>query len=170
MENLIKRGQVRYAMLEPVLGSEQGGRRPVIVVSNDMGNRHGPTVVVVPVTTGPKPLLPTHVLVGGRAGLEAHSIALCEQVRTIDKRRLSAPLGKIGAKGMALISAALETELGLAQDAELIVLCPACADDFRNAGLFHVRRANPGEPACEYCTVCCTNRGFEYVLTRKRGE
>ena len=140
MENLIKRGQVRYAMLEPVLGSEQGGRRPVIVVSNDMGNRHGPTVVVVPVTTGPKPLLPTHVL------------------------------GKIGAKGMALISAALETELGLAQDAELIVLCPACADDFRNAGLFHVRRANPGEPACEYCTVCCTNRGFEYVLTRKRGE
>ena len=76
----------------------------------------------------------------------------------------------IGAKGKALISAALETELGLAQDAELIVLCPACADDFRNAGLFHVRRANPGEPACEYCTVCCTNRGFEYVLTRKRGE
>ena len=64
MENLIKRGQVRYAMLEPVLGSEQGGRRPVIVVSNDMGNRHGPTVVVVPVTTGPKPLLPTHVRVG----------------------------------------------------------------------------------------------------------
>lgn len=169
MENLIKRGQVRYALLEPVIGSEQGGRRPVIIVSNDLGNRHGSTVVVVPVTTGPKPLLPTHVRVGGVAGLGAHSIALCEQVRTIDKRRLSSSLGRIGARGMALIGAALETELGLAQDAELIVLCPACAEDFRSAKLFGVRRVSPGEPPCEFCTVCGINRGHEYVLTRRQG-
>lgn len=169
MEDSIRRGQVHFAMLEPVIGSEQGGRRPVIVVSNDMGNRHGSTVVVVPITTGQKAVLPTHVRVGGRAGLDARSIALCEQVRTVDKRRLSAPLGKIGAQGMALIGAALETELGLAQDAELIVLCPACAEDFRSAGLFRVRRASPGEAPSEYCTVCSTNRGHEYVLTRKRG-
>lgn len=169
-EEVIGRGQVRYALLEPVLGCEQGGRRPVIVVSNDMGNRYGRTVVVVPVTTGAKPGLPTHVQLGGHAGLRQGSIALCEQVRTVDKRRLVRLVGRLDARAMSLVDAALEVALGLAKGAELIVLCPKCAASFRDAGAFSLRRTDPDALPREACTVCSTKLGVEYVLSAKRGE
>ena len=170
MGDVIGRGQVRYALLEPVLGCEQGGRRPVVVVSNDMGNRYGRTVVVVPVTTGAKPGLPTHVRIGGQAGLKEGSIILCEQVRTIDKRRLGRHVGRLEARTMSLVDAALEVALGLAREAQIIILCPKCASSFRDAGAFALRRTDPGAPAREACTVCSTKLGAEYVLMAKRGE
>lgn len=169
MEEKIERGQVYFALLEPVLGCEQGGRRPVVVVSNNMGNRHGSTVIAVPVTAAVKAQLPTHVALGGSGGLTERSIALCEQVRTIDKRRLGRRVGRVGAQGMALIGAALETALALAEDAEVLVLCRKCAECFRDSGPFRLRRVNPEEAPRETCSVCSAHPGCEYVMTRKRG-
>lgn len=170
MGDVIGRGQVHYALLEPVLGCEQGGRRPVIVVSNDMGNRYGRTLVVVPVTTGAKPGLPTHVRLDGCAGLRSGSLALCEQVRTIDKLRLVRCVGELEPRVMTLVDAALEVALGLVKRSELIVLCPTCAASFRDSGAFMLRRTDHTDVPREMCTVCSTKRGVEYVLTAKRGE
>lgn len=168
MEEKITRGQVCFALLDPVLGCEQGGRRPVVVVSNNMGNRHGSTVIVVPVTTGAKTQLPTHVALGGCCGLQERSIALCEQVRTIDKRRLGRCLGRMTPQGMALIDSGLETAMALAEDAEVLVLCHKCAECFRDSGPFKLRCVDPGESPQEMCSVCNVHPGREYVMTRKK--
>lgn len=168
MEEKIARGQVYFALLDPVLGCEQGGRRPVVVVSNNLGNRHSSTVIAAPVTTGAKAKLPTHVALGGIGGLAERSIALCEQVRTVDKRRLGRRIGRMSAQSMALIDSALETAMGLAEDAEVIVLCHKCAESFRDSGPFRLRRVDSGEGMSEICNVCSAHMGHEYVLTRKR--
>ena len=86
----MKRGDIYMAELDPVVGSEQGGTRPVAIIQNDMGNLHSPTVIAVPLTgsTG-KPALPTHVHIPrGEGGLWRESIVLCEQVRTLEKTRI----------------------------------------------------------------------------------
>ena len=90
MERKIKRGDIYYANLNPVIGSEQGGTRPVLIISNDVGNKHSPTVIVAPITSRihAKAKLPTHTLINDFEGLDKNSIILLEQVRTIDKQRL----------------------------------------------------------------------------------
>ena len=90
LEGTVKRGDIFYADLSPVVGSEQGGTRPVLIVQNDTGNRHSPTVIAAAITsqTG-KARLPTHINIpGGSVGLSKDSVILLEQIRTIDKRRL----------------------------------------------------------------------------------
>ena len=90
MDTNVKRGDIFYAGLSPVVGSEQGGTRPVLIVQNDTGNKHSPTVIAAAITsqTG-KAKLPTHISLTGRdVGLSKDSIVLLEQIRTIDKRRL----------------------------------------------------------------------------------
>jgi len=89
MERTIKRGDIYYAKLNPVIGSEQGGTRPVLIISNDIGNKHSPTVIVAAITSQRKPSQPTHVEMMGVQGLEKDSIILLEQIRTLDKTRLS---------------------------------------------------------------------------------
>ena len=92
MDATVKRGDIFYADLSPVVGSEQGGTRPVLIVQNDTGNRHSPTVIAAAITsqTG-KARLPTHInIAGGSVGLSKDSVILLEQIRTIDKRRLAA--------------------------------------------------------------------------------
>ena len=85
----IKRGDIYYADLSPVIGSEQGGVRPVLIVQNDVGNRHSPTVIVAAITSKMhKAKLPTHIELSKRYGIEKDSVILLEQVRTIDKSRL----------------------------------------------------------------------------------
>lgn len=90
MDKTIKRGDIYYADLNPVVGSEQGGTRPVLVISNDIGNRHSPTVIIAAITSRvrKKKKLPTHLYLGQIEGLPANSIILFEQLRTIDKSRL----------------------------------------------------------------------------------
>ena len=90
MERKFKRGDIYYANLNPVIGSEQGGTRPVLIISNDVGNKHSPTVIVAPITSRihTKAKLPTHTLINDFEGLDKNSIILLEQVRTIDKQRL----------------------------------------------------------------------------------
>jgi len=110
----VKRGEIYYADLNPVVGSEQDGLRPCLVVQNDIGNTHSPTVIIVPLTTTIKKIhLPTHVVVSQTCGLEADSLVLAEQIRTLDKLRLSEYVGQVGADEQALIDRALAISIGL---------------------------------------------------------
>ena len=96
---VVKRGDMFYADLSPVVGSEQGGVRPVLIIQNDMGNKHSPTVIAAAITsqTG-KSKLPTHIEIGSKDnGLKSNSIVLAEQIRTIDKSRLKEKIGHIDA-------------------------------------------------------------------------
>ena len=103
------------AGLDPVIGSEQGGYRPVVIIQNDTGNQHAPTVIAVPVTSSAgKPLLPTHApLPAGEGGLWRDSTALCEQVRTLEKTRLLRRLGAVSPQAMRLIERALQVSLDM---------------------------------------------------------
>lgn len=115
MDTTVKRGDIFYADLSPVVGSEQGGTRPVLIVQNDTGNRHSPTVIAAAITsqTG-KARLPTHINIpGGSVGLTKDSVILLEQVRTIDKRRLREHMGRLDDKNMALVDDAIAISFGL---------------------------------------------------------
>ena len=110
----IRRGDIFYADLSPVIGSEQGGVRPVLVVQNDVGNRYSPTVIVGAITSRlTKAKLPTHIEVAsGSFGLTKDSVILLEQLRTIDKRRLKARLGALDTRTMDLVDRAMLISLG----------------------------------------------------------
>ena len=109
----MKRGDIYYARLNPVVGSEQGETRPCLVVQNDVGNTHSPTVVIVPLTGSKKAFLPTHVKIRRTGGLVTDSTALTEQVRTIDRRRLDGYICSIDSGTQAAIDAALAVSVGL---------------------------------------------------------
>ena len=99
VDNSVKRGDIFYADLSPVVGSEQGGVRPVLIVQNDTGNRHSPTVIAAAITsqTG-KAKLPTHIELAARQyGLPKDSVVLLEQIRTLDKKRLREHMGRVDA-------------------------------------------------------------------------
>ena len=110
----IKRGELYYADLSPVIGSEQGGVRPVLVVQNDIGNRYSPTVIAAAVTSKmTKAKLPTHIeLCANDYGLSKDSVVLLEQIRTIDKRRLKERIGLLSDSIMSLVDDALLISLG----------------------------------------------------------
>ena len=92
----ILRGELYYADLSPVIGSEQGGVRPVLIVQNDIGNKYSPTVIVAAITSQlNKAKLPTHIEVGTNYGLSKDSVILLEQLRTLDKRRLQEKIGEL---------------------------------------------------------------------------
>lgn len=102
MKDNIKRGDIYFADLEPVVGSEQGGIRPAVIIQNDVGNHHSPTVIIAAITAKTrKTNLPTHIQVdSSREGLEKDSIVLLEQLRTIDKSRLREYIGRLNAKSL----------------------------------------------------------------------
>lgn len=115
MERMIKRGDIFYAELNPVIGSEQGGTRPVLIISNDTGNRHSPTVIIAAITgkTQTKAKLPTHTEVKEVEGLDRDSIILLEQIRTIDKQRLKQHMGMMPENIMARVDKALAISISL---------------------------------------------------------
>lgn len=116
MSNLVvKRGDIYYADLSPVIGSEQGGVRPVLVVQNDIGNRYSPTIIVTAITSQiNKAKLPTHVEIeASEYGLTKDSVILLEQIRTIDKKRLEEKIGHLDDEMMAKVNEALFISLGL---------------------------------------------------------
>ncbi|MBQ6943675.1 MAG: type II toxin-antitoxin system PemK/MazF family toxin [Ruminococcus sp.] len=108
---LIKRGDLFYADLNPVIGSEQGGIRPVLVVQNNVGNMHSPTIVVLPITSSNKPSLPVHAKVDDNDLLTDGSIALAEQIRTIDKRRLRSYIGSLDSDAMKRVDEIIKISL-----------------------------------------------------------
>ncbi len=111
---MVKRGDIYYADLSPVIGSEQGGVRPVLVVQNDVGNRYSPTVIAAAITSQlEKAKLPTHIgLPADLYGLPRDSVVLLEQIRTIDKRRLKEKIGELPLSLMARVNEALLISLG----------------------------------------------------------
>ena len=115
MERNILRGDMYYADLNPVIGSEQGGVRPVLIVQNDIGNKHSPTVIVAAITgkASQKAKLPTHCYLDAENGLEMPSIVLLEQICTIDKRRLNSFIGRLDTANIDLINQALAISVGL---------------------------------------------------------
>ena len=112
---LVKRGEIYYADLSPVVGSEQGGVRPVLIVQNDVGNRHSPTVIAAAITSQKdKSKLPTHISINAdRCGLAKDSIVLLEQVRTLDKQRLKERMGELDEGAMTKVDNALSVSFGL---------------------------------------------------------
>jgi mRNA interferase MazF len=111
----VRRGEIYYADLNPVQGSEQGGLRPVLIVQNDVGNKHSPTVIAAAITSQrEKAKLPTHIeLDAQKCGLRTDSVVLLEQIRTIDKRRLKERMGEIEPEAMKKVNTALTVSFGL---------------------------------------------------------
>ena len=111
----VKRGEIYYADLSPVVGSEQGGIRPVLIVQNDIGNKHSPTVIAAAITSQrEKSKLPTHIEVSAlECGLSKNSIVLLEQIRTIDKKRLKEKMGALDPASMSQVDNALSVSFGL---------------------------------------------------------
>ncbi|MBQ7352152.1 MAG: type II toxin-antitoxin system PemK/MazF family toxin [Clostridia bacterium] len=109
----IKRGELYYADLSPVIGSEQGGIRPVLIVQNDVGNKYSPTVIVAAITSQiNKAKIPTHIEINTTYGLTKDSVVLLEQIRTLDKRRLRDKIGVLDDKRMEGVNKALLISLG----------------------------------------------------------
>ena len=113
--SIIKRGDIYYADLSPVVGSEQGGMRPVLIVQNDIGNKYSPTVIAAAITSRQsKAKLPTHITIDARdCGLSKDSVVLLEQVRTIDKQRLREKICHIEGELQERVDAALRVSLDL---------------------------------------------------------
>lgn len=110
----IKRGDIYYADLSPVVGCEQGGKRPVIVIQNDTGNQFSPTVIVAVLTSRMKKKMPTHIDIGsGEGNLARDSTVLLEQIKTIDKTRLTKYIGSVTKTKMCEINHAMAVSLGL---------------------------------------------------------
>jgi len=111
----IRRGDIYYADLSPVVGSEQGGIRPVLIVQNDVGNKHSPTVIAAAITSRiNKNRLPTHIEVDAQSyGLARDSIVLLEQIRTLDKRRLKERMGHLDREAMERVDRAISISFGL---------------------------------------------------------
>ena len=120
MDNSVRRGDIFYADLSPVVGSEQGGVRPVLIIQNDIGNRHSPTVIAAAITSQMnKAKLPTHMeLVGQDCGLTKDSIVLLEQIRTLDKRRLREHMGRLDGALMDEVDRAIAVSFGLHANAK----------------------------------------------------
>ncbi len=115
---MIKRGDIYYADLSPVVGSEQGGLRPVLIIQNDVGNKYSPTVIAAAITSRlDKTHLPTHIdIYADKVGLSKDSVVLLEQVRTIDKRRLKEKMGHLDEGMMSAVNNAISISFGLSED------------------------------------------------------
>ena len=117
----IRRGDIYYADLSQVVGSEQGGIRPVLIVQNDVGNRFSPTVIAAAITSQTdKSRLPTHIkLSPSDGGLQKDSVVLLEQIRTLDKRRLKECMGRLGESTMDRVDHAISISFGLTADTDM---------------------------------------------------
>ena len=117
----IKRGDIFYADLSPVIGSEQGGLRPVLIIQNDVGNKYSPTVIAAAITSKMgKTRLPTHIdIYRDNVGLQKDSVILLEQIRTLDKRRLKEKLGHLDDAVMIKVNSAIAVSFGLVEEASI---------------------------------------------------
>ena len=113
----VKRGDIYYADLSPVIGSEQGGLRPVLIIQNDIGNRYSPTVIAAAITSRmSKTHLPTHIdIFAEKAGLSKDSVVLLEQIRTLDKKRLKEKMGHLDDEVMSAVNSAIAVSFGLSE-------------------------------------------------------
>ena len=165
-----KRGDMFYADLPQGVGSEQSGYRPVIILQNDVGNKHSTTVIVAPLTSvsHAKAKLPTHYTMKAENGLEKPSIVLLEQIHTIDKQRLQRYIGKASDKSLAGIEYALAISLGFIDPVNKTIeigLCSTCKDLLSKAGAFYIENKNI---SCT-CARCGFPKGAMYKIKQKGG-
>ena len=170
MNQTYKRGDVFFTDLGQGIGSEQMGYRPVVIIQNDTGNKHSPTVVVAAVTSkvDAKAKQPTHCFIGTEYGLEMPSVILLEQIRTLDKQRLEKYIGRLSKKHLNDLNHALAISVGLipAQENLVLCLCKPCADNFRLDGKYDLVRVMENQER-DTCTYCNHRMGFEYELVPK---
>ena len=170
----IKRGDIYYADLNPTIGSEQGDNRPVLIVQNDIGNKYSPTVIVVPLTRKIEKKLPTHVFIPRSCGLGTDSIILAEQIRTIDRTRLSNYIGHISKEIQPAIDDALEIGLALGNrrppkgEMLTLTLCSHCQSDFENSGYLLVKKG--WQETKEDCDFCKTAKGLTFGIFNLDGR
>ena len=187
LPNELTRGQMYYANLDPVIGSEQGGNRPVLVIQNNVGNRFSPTVIVAPITTQIKKMRqPTHIGIPPFFGLPENSMAMLEQIRTIDKSRLGDYVGCLDDDVMDYIDEALGISIGLREspvqtrrnersedepqevpEEMVLTLCGTCLRQFILSPEHIVRRIDRTQ-AKEPCMYCQVRDGYDYRITRKK--
>ena len=111
---IVRRGDIFYADLSPVIGSEQSGVRPIVVIQNDIGNKYSPTIIAVAITSKIKNKMPTHIEIEGtKYGLEKDSVILAEQIRTLDKSRLKEKVGRLDKITLEKVKRAIEISCGL---------------------------------------------------------
>jgi mRNA interferase MazF len=170
MNDSILRGDLYYADLNPVVGSEQGGVRPCLIIQNNTGNRFSPTVIVAAITSKVKPHLPTHLPINCPPELGHTSVVLLEQLRTIDKSRLGRYVGSIGLDAMRLVDAALAVSLdmkrGKAPKLTVMTLCRTCKMQFEDSG-FATQLIGSLTDAKDTCDFCNHRRGFDYCVRQK---
>lgn len=168
-EQEMRRGEIYHADLNPVIGSEQGGYRPVLIIQNNRGNQHSPTVIVAAITSQPKTKLPTHVPINGISGLEKESFVLLEQIRTVDKRRLDDYVGRLNRDQMNRVEKALRTSMEIKKldKPVLMCLCPVCAKPFYNSKEHFIIRADQDQIIKETCMFCNVRQGYDYLIRKK---
>ena len=169
MKQTYLRGQLFYADLGGGIGSEQQGLRPVVIIQNNIGNKHSPTVIVAAVSskTKTKAKLPTHFNIGPESGLERPSIVLLEQLRTIDKQRLGSYIGQLSLPQVRELNHALAISIGLIKPVPsklTLCLCDACANDFRGTGAFTLRKIGTEQMGKEVCVYCRQHNGDAYEI------
>ena len=172
MNKTYLRGEMYYADLGRGIGSEQEGYRPVVIIQNDIGNKHSPTVIVASISskTGGKGKQPTHYYINAENGLREPSMVLLEQIRTIDKHRLGQRIGRLSEKHIAGINHALAISIGLIDPAPqklTLCLCSTCVDNFFGTGAYHLKRVDPNQIEKETCTYCNQRRGYDYIVVKK---
>ena len=152
----VKRGELYYADLSPVVGSEQGGIRPVLVVQNDVGNKYSPTIIAAAVTSKiNKAKLPTHIELPSAYGLAKDSVILLEQIRTIDKRRLKERIGELPPSTMNRVNKAILISLGFTQENFPLTRCFSSSSPIprKNDGRSSLFLANNSK-RCEAFPLC----------------
>ena len=173
MNKTYLRGDMYYADLGRGIGSEQEGYRPVLILQNNTGNKYSPTVIVAAISSkvDAKAKLPTHYLLQAENGLELPSLVLLEQLRTIDKKRLGAYIGRLEEKHIRKINHALAVSVGLIEEVPenlIMCLCPACANNFYGTGSYYLRRVHPERVEKDICTYCGQRPGFDYEVVKRR--
>lgn len=166
---VILRGEIYHADLNPILGSEQGGYRPVLIIQNNRGNQHSPTVIIAAITSRSKTKLPTHVPINGIKGLEKDSFVLLEQIRTLDKERLDDYVGRLSREQMTKVDKALRTSMEIRKLDKPIVmcLCPMCAKSFYCSKDHFIVRADKNQIIKEPCMFCSVRQGYDYLIRTK---
>lgn len=168
-EEMIFRGEVYYADLDPVVGSEQGGIRPVVILQNNMGNKYGVTVIAAPITSRKKNDLPTHVPVSDEY-LKEGSLVMLEQIRTLDKRRLKSYVGRLSEVEMQKVEDALRISVleDLGEKPMIVTLCAKCAEEFFDCKRFEIKKVNTKQEVKEKCTYCNTRYGYDFAIYNRK--
>ena len=190
MNGTYLRGEIYYADLESGVGSEQMGYRPVLIIQNDTGNKHSPTVNVAAISSArKKDYLPTHINLPKETGVEEGSMVMLEQLRTLDKRRLDKFVGQVDMDTMNLINHALgisvgiklekqksygssiyneETRTNVSRDEMTLCLCGVCVRQFIYSPEYSVRKLTQNHKETELCNYCQVRKGRDYLIIRRK--